>query len=264
VWVVVWVNGHRRTFGPIGAGKSFTVDLGSDYRGDGTDEVTMETLGADRNADVDVAMLEQQDTTSVVLPAVSARAGSVAEGPSGSRTLSIPVSLSASTTVPVAVGWSTANATATAPGDYRAASGTVTFAAGETTKAISVAVNGDTAVEANETLRVVLADPVNATLATAATTATIVDDDKLKVATASLPSGSVGRGYLAALTGSGGTSPYRWKKVTKLPRGLRLNAKTGIISGTPKQAGRYTVTVLLVDKTKPRQTATATYSIAIG
>jgi hypothetical protein len=37
------------------------------------------------------------------------------------------------------------------------------------------------------------------------------------------------------LTASGGAHPYKWKLVSSaLPKGLKLNKKTGVISGTPK------------------------------
>jgi hypothetical protein len=82
---------------------------------------------------------------------------------------------------PVTVGYATADGTASAPEDYTAASGTLTFAPGETAKTVSVAVVGDTLVEGDETFSLVLSGPVNATLAgalaTATATATISNDD---------------------------------------------------------------------------------------
>src|SRR6185436_6191618 len=47
----------------------------------------------------------------------------------------------------VTANWSTANGTATQPSDYVAASGTLTFAPGEATKTVTVAVNGDASSE---------------------------------------------------------------------------------------------------------------------
>jgi chitinase len=224
----------------------------------------METIGTARETNVDVAILDQQDTASVVLPSISASAASVVEGQSGVRTVSIPVTLSAPTPVQVAVTWSTANGTAVAPGDYAISSGTVTFAAGETTNYIAVPVKGDNQVEVNESVRVVLSDPVNSTLGSDAVAATIVDDDRLVVETDSLPTGKAGRAYAATLTASGGTGPYRWTKLAKLPRGLRLNARTGIISGTPKKAGTFLIAVQVIDESKARQNATKTIALTIG
>jgi hypothetical protein len=50
------------------------------------------------------------------------------------------------------VAWSTANGTATAPGDYTAVPPTtLTFVPGQTTPTVPAGVIGDTAAEANET-----------------------------------------------------------------------------------------------------------------
>ena len=53
----------------------------------------------------------------------------------------------------------------------------LTFNPGVTTQPITVNVNGDTAVEANETFFVNLPGAVNATIAVASGTGTIVNDD---------------------------------------------------------------------------------------
>lgn len=54
---------------------------------------------------------------------------------------------------------------ATAPADYLATNGTLTFGPGEASKQIVVQVVGDNAVEANETFSVNLANPTNASIA---------------------------------------------------------------------------------------------------
>jgi hypothetical protein len=112
-----------------------------------------------------------------VKPSVAIAGATVAEGNSGTTTMSVPVTLSASGTETVSVGYATADGTATAGSDYAAASGTLTFRPGETVKAVSVTVDGDTVVEPDETLAVSLTNPVNATLKTASATGTITNDD---------------------------------------------------------------------------------------
>ena len=51
--------------------------------------------------------------------------------------MSFPVTLSKAGRQSVTVSWSTADGTAPAPGDYAAGNGTLTFAPGETSKAIA-------------------------------------------------------------------------------------------------------------------------------
>ena len=103
---------------------------------------------------------------------------SVTEGHSGTSSVNFAVTLSATVSEPVTLAYSTSNGTATAGGDYQSASGTVTFAAGETSKTIPVLVNGDQVGEANETFSVNLSlVEGNAVLADSQMTATIVDDE---------------------------------------------------------------------------------------
>src|SRR5262249_13363108 len=76
-----------------------------------------------------------------------------------------PVTLSAPSTVPVSVQYTTADNTAQAPGDYQAVSGTLNFNPGETSKFVVLAVNGDDLDEPDETYFVQLFGAVNATIA---------------------------------------------------------------------------------------------------
>ena len=62
-----------------------------------------------------------------------------------------------------------------------------------------------------------------------------------------LPSGIVGIQYTAQLVADG-TDPIKWSKSGSLPSGLKLTAKTGIISGTPKKAGTYSFKVTAKNK----------------
>ena len=79
----------------------------------------------------------------------------------------------------VSVDWATADGTAVAGRDYTAASGTLTFAAGETTKTVSVAILNDTTSEGDETVTLQLSDVVGRAVAIgeAAATGTIQDGD---------------------------------------------------------------------------------------
>jgi hypothetical protein len=78
--------------------------------------------------------------------------------------------------------------------------------------------------------------------------ATVVAPQPLKILTSSLAPGVSGLLYDAALAGAGGATPYQWTIATgTLPKGLQLNASTGVISGTPSQAGTFPFTIGVKD-----------------
>jgi large repetitive protein len=94
--------------------------------------------------------------------------------------------------------------------------------------------------------------------------------------TSPLPKGSVYSktnkvSYSDTLAAQGGNPPYSWTLTSgsKLPPGLRLKKKTGLIYGRAKTAGTYSFTVQVEDtktKTKPptQNKATGTFSITIN
>jgi hypothetical protein len=96
---------------------------------------------------------------------------------SGTTEFKFIVTLLAPSGQTVTVNYGTANDTATTPSDYQATSGSLTFAPGETTKTITVLVNGDTDVELNETFTVNLSNAVNASIANGTGTGFIQNDD---------------------------------------------------------------------------------------
>ena len=111
------------------------------------------------------------------LPAIAIDDVTVAEGNAGTSAATFTVSLTPVSGRAVSVNWATANGTAVAPGDYAAASGTVNFAVGETTKTVTVLVNGDITDEVDETFTVELTTPTNATLTDGQGLGRITDDD---------------------------------------------------------------------------------------
>ncbi len=117
-------------------------------------------------------------------PAFSVSDAQVVEGDSGLANLTFNVTLSpADATGPHSVAYTTSNGTArTDDNDYYAASGTVVFAANETSKTVSVSVRGDNKGEPNEQLTVTLSNPTvtDATIADGTGVGTIVDDDAVK------------------------------------------------------------------------------------
>jgi hypothetical protein len=123
----------------------------------------------------------------ISIPVISISAAAIAEGHAGRRPMVFTVSLSQASTRPVTVRWGMANGTATAGRDYVATAGSLTFAPGQTRRTITALVIGDRTAEADETFRVGLASPVNATLSTTATRANGMirnDDGPVRLAAA--------------------------------------------------------------------------------
>jgi disulfide oxidoreductase YuzD len=99
----------------------------------------------------------------------------ITEGNSGTKDATFVVSLSLASGKTVTVGYGTADDTAIAGSDYVATSGVLTFAPGETSKSVNVAVKGDKVKESAETFFLNLANPLNATVADAQGVGTIKD-----------------------------------------------------------------------------------------
>ena len=102
------------------------------------------------------------DDHAVVLPG----GATVPEGNSGTTLLNVPVTLSNPSTQTITVQWHTGPAgpapRADPATDFNAASGTVTFAPGDTAKTVSITVNGDTLVEPDEWITIGFNSPTNA------------------------------------------------------------------------------------------------------
>ncbi|HET9316332.1 MAG TPA: Calx-beta domain-containing protein, partial [Vicinamibacteria bacterium] len=113
------------------------------------------------------------------IPSVSISDVSLNEGNTGTVSAVFNVTLSAASTQPVTFSFATSNGTAQAPGDYVAASGTLTFPAGTVSRTVAVSVVGDTSVEPNETFNVDLSSVTGATLADGRGVGTIVNDDSV-------------------------------------------------------------------------------------
>jgi hypothetical protein len=93
-------------------------------------------------------------------------------------TLNLAVSLGFPAEQPITVDYATISGTAQAGEDFTAASGTLTFNVGESSKNIPVTILGDLHPELNESFRVVLTNAVNATLFRATATVTLLNDDQ--------------------------------------------------------------------------------------
>ena len=134
-------------------------------------------------------------------PTVSVADASATEG----AAVAFAVSLSEATSQQVTVQYATAGGTATSGTDFTAASNTLTFAANETAKTVSVATTDDSDDEDNETFTLTLSSPTNATLGDATATGTINDNDEdatqpLTASFESVPPSHTGEAFTFDLT----------------------------------------------------------------
>lgn len=154
------------------------------YRiGDTTDEPD-ETYSLQMTSVSANATLSATTTVSATLldddepPTVSTGNISVTEGNSGTTNAVFTITLSQASGKTATANYRTNDGTATSPADFTAiAAGSVTFAPGETSKDVTVVVNGDTAVEPNETFTFQILSGSNLSPGTLTGTATITNDD---------------------------------------------------------------------------------------
>jgi hypothetical protein len=82
----------------------------------------------------------------------------------------------------------------------------------------------------------------------------------LLISTTTLPAGTVGKAYTAALAATGGASPYAWS-ASGLPNGLSISS-AGTISGAPTTAGMQMAALTVKDSTGA--TASSSLSLTIS
>jgi len=111
------------------------------------------------------------------LPTLSVADLSIVEGNSGTKIANFTISLSQVSTQTVGVSFATSNGTATAGTDFVANQGTLSFAPGQTSKTVSVTINGDSEIEPTEDFFLNLTNPTSATLARSSAKGQIVNDD---------------------------------------------------------------------------------------
>jgi hypothetical protein len=170
------------------------------------------------------------------------------EGNTGTSEMSFAVTLSAPYDQPVTVDYATTGLTpdeewwygpgATAGDDYIAASGTVTFLAGQTTQTIQVPIVGDRTAEPDELFSVNLSNPDGALLSTSHAIATIANDEP-----------SVWIDYNASQAeGNSGTSTMRFTVHLSAPYDVPVTVNyvtqdSGAVAGSDYIAAAGTVTI---------------------
>jgi hypothetical protein len=165
------------------------ISVTTDGGGDASFEATFSTFVPSGQVVTATATSAGNDTSEfsqwiavIADPTVSISDATVTEGNSGTVTAVFTVSLSSAGVRPLTVDFATADGTATTAAgpdgnDYQASSGTLTFAPGETSKTVTVLVNGDTTYEHDETFFVNLSGVLNGTIGRGQGVGTIVNDD---------------------------------------------------------------------------------------
>jgi len=111
-------------------------------------------------------------------PEIWTRNSTVTEGrPGSTTTITFPLTLTHISRKQILLRFYLTDGTARRPSDYANATATIVFNPGESQKFVTVTVNGDAEIEANETFTVVLIGAVNATIANSIAVGTIVNDD---------------------------------------------------------------------------------------
>ncbi|MCZ8222405.1 MAG: lectin-like protein [Microcystis sp. LE19-84.1B] len=222
------------TFNPGETSKTITVAVNGDTKVETNENffVNLSNLQANgRNVTLTdnqgQGTINNDDSASIAITDVT-----ITEGNSGTTNAVFTVTLSNQVDTAVTVNYATANGTATtADNDYTAIPTTaLTFNAGETSKTITVAVNGDTKVESNETFFVNLSDLQangrNVTLTDNQGQGTINNDDSANIV-----------GTVQWKSEEGGNSHYY--KVIYQPNGISWNTA----KAQAEALGGYLVTI---------------------
>lgn len=234
--------------------------------GAGTDNVNSRDIVADTvncGADADTLTGDRLDVvtaceTADLGPEIKlnvADAAAVVEGDTGTKDASFAITLDRAATFPVEVTYSTVDVTATAGSDYTAQTmKKVTFAPGETTKAVTVPVLGDTIPEATETFDLVVSAAPGTTLVKASGRATITDDDTATVTVADV----------SKAEGNSGTSPatFTVRFSSSQAQAVSVNYATSSAAGDTATAGTdYTAATGKV--TIPAGQTSATFDVPV-
>lgn len=74
-----------------------------------------------------------------------------------------------------------------------------------------------------------------------------VDEPDIGIGVTEISVGTVGESYRYELEAFGGSPPYTWKIINKVPDGLQLDTISGILSGIPRKSGQFILTIEISD-----------------
>jgi hypothetical protein len=164
------------TFAPGVTAQTIAVPVTGDTQFEGDETFTVTLSGASGGVIATpqaVGTIGNDDNP----PSISVSNISVIEGNSGTKTAAFALTLSSASASTVTVAYATADGSATAGSDYVQTAGTATFAPGVTAATVNVTIAGDLLFETDEAFTLNLSAPSNATIAQAAATGLIGNDD---------------------------------------------------------------------------------------
>ena len=161
----------------LGGNTSATVTIVATATNLGT--VTNLTTVTRMEADAYLLNNSNRTLTTVQVPTITINDVTLFEGNAGTANAVFTVSVTPAPAAPVTVNFATLTGSATAPGDFSATNGMLSFVIGETNQSFAVRVVGDAAYELEETFTVNLSGVANATLADSQGVATIRNDDAM-------------------------------------------------------------------------------------
>jgi hypothetical protein len=228
---------------------------------DALDELD-ETFTATITAPTNGAVLGAQTTATATIvdddgqPTVSVADAKVVEGNAGTTQLVFTLTLSNATSQTVTVTADTSDVTAIAGKDYTAVAGKlVTFAPGETTQTVSIDVTGETIFEADETFKLALSAPTNATLGIQPTAVgTITNDDTAPTVTIN---------SVSVAEGDDGTTAATFTVTLSAASEVPVTVTVDTKDGTAKAGSDYTAVAGKV-VTIAAGATTATFAVTIS
>ena len=183
-------------------------------------------------------------------------------------TVQVPISLSVVPTANVTVDYALTPGTADAA-DFTVATGSVTFAPGQTIAFVPVSITDDTAIESSETLNVTLSNPVGGLLGSlVAHTLTITDDDSaiITVSSASPTAAEGGSTATATFTRTGPTTSALTVSYSRTGTATVTTDYTGTTGSVTISAGQASANVVLtaVQDAASEGTETAIFTVTAG
>lgn len=259
-----WVNGSTVTFAPGQTSVSVRVAVVDDTLNEDTETFNLTATAAAGTSNGTASGTGTIHDNADAQPSIAIDDVVIGEG--GQATFT--VTLSGPSGKSVTVNYATSNGTASSASDYAQASGTLTFAPGETTKTVTVQTTPDSKAEAQENFVVNLTTPTNAVIADGQGAGTITDNDtnSFAVGDVSITEGNSGTKLMTFTVTRTGTSEvdiqFNWSTANgSANSGSDYGAGNGLITFPAGTGGTQTFTVVINGDTTFEQNETLTVTL---